>query len=72
MYEDIDMGCVSKSDFIILCEDYVRERERYEKTGDVIAFVKYSTIVSSIYTLGLDYEFRQFCAENKTMKELEK
>ena len=37
MYENIDMRCVSKSDFIILCEDYVRERERYEKTGDIIA-----------------------------------
>ena len=72
MYENIDMSCVSKSDFLILCEDCVRERERYKETGDIIAFVKYSTIISSIYILGLDYEFRQFCAKNKTMKEIMK
>ena len=70
MYKDIDMSCVSKSDFLTLCNECVSDRERYKKTGDVIAFVKYSTIISSIYTLGLDYEFRQFCAKNKTMKEI--
>lgn len=72
MYENIDMGCVSKDDFIILCKNYVNERMEYEKSGNEIAFIKYSTIVECIYTLGLDHEFRQFCAENKTMKELMK
>ena len=70
MYENINMSCVSKSDFLTLCNDYVNARMEYEKSRDEIAFVKYSTIVECIYTLGLDYEFRQFCAENKTMKEI--
>lgn len=72
MYENISIGNVSKSDFLVLCHDYVTERLEYEKTGNVSSFIKYSTIVECIYTLGLDYEFRQFCAENKTMKELMK
>ena len=72
MYEDIDMSCVSKSDFLILCNDCVNARMEYEKSRDETSFIKYSTIVECIYTLGLDYEFGQFCAENKTMKELMK
>ena len=72
MYEDIDIGCVSKSGFLTLCNDYVNERKEYDQSGNEISFIKYSTIVECIYTLGLDYEFRQFCAENKTMKELMK
>ena len=72
MYEDIDMSSVSKSDFLTLCNDCVNARMEYEKSRDETSFIKYSTIVECIYTLGLDYEFRQFCAENKTMKELMK
>ena len=40
MYENIDMGCVSKSDFLVLCQDYVNERMEYEKSGNEIAFIK--------------------------------
>ena len=72
MYDNIDVGCISKEDFIVLCEDYVRERVRYEETGDMTSFIKYSTIVESIFTLGLNHEFGQFCEENETIKELKK
>ena len=72
MYEDIDIGCISKSNFLMLCNDYINERMEYEKSGNEISFIKYSTIVECIYTLGLDYEFRQFLRRNKTMKELMK
>ena len=72
MYEDIDIGCISKSDFLTLCNDCVNARMEYEKSRDETSFIKYSTIVECIYTLGLDYEFRQFLRRNKTMKELMK